>query len=246
MKYKYCDCTNLKSLSIGTGLIFVGEFSFARCLKLEKIYSYATRYPLIKENTFSDSYPDYVTLRVPARVVSKYKAHNLWGQFGEVIPLTDESIPASSSPVLTIMQATNGAVSLNIPKESIYTFRIMTYDDWEIHSVAFNDVDVTNQLDENNTFTTPAIMDNSTLSVVYALDDVDDINNVYSSEIKIIGTANGVRVTGAKIGDIVNVYSEDGLMLKTVQILSRQTDIDLKGNGVFIIKIGDKVVKLSR
>jgi hypothetical protein len=53
------------------------------------------------------------------------------------------------------------------------------------------------------------------------------------------------KVTGAEVGENVMVYTEDGVFVKSVPVVNQQTDIDLQKNGLYIIKVGDKVVKLS-
>lgn len=148
-----------------------------------------------------------------------------------------------SDPFLTIKQADNGSVSMQVSKGSVYTFTIATSVGWKIHSVSFNNIDVTGQLN-NNTFTTPAIISNSMLSVVYE-QDINAIPSFGGLSVKIQGTSFGVRVIDANVGDIIQVYSADGVLQKTARVEEQITDIPLTKDKVYIVKVGGKMLKLG-
>ena len=82
----------LKNVYLGSNLAKIGTKAFANCGKLENVYCFAVRYPAVGNNTFENSYIDYVTLHVPARSVNQYKSHDVWGKFMEVVPITDEEL----------------------------------------------------------------------------------------------------------------------------------------------------------
>lgn len=72
------------------------------------------------------------------------------------------------------------------------------------------------------------------------------IETIKGSEVQIYRTSFGVRVTNANVGDIIKVYSIDGLLQKSVKTEDITTDIPLANNKVYIVKVGGKTVKLSR
>ena len=148
-------------------------------------------------------------------------------------------------PTLIIKQADNGAISTKVAKGKTYTFTIHVENGWKIHSVMFNDVDMTDQLDNESTFTTPAIESTSTLSVAYESVQESRIDEVRFSDIKILPTSYGAKVTGTETGDLIQVYISDGVLLKSVESQGQQTDIQLSKGCVYIVKIGTKTVKLS-
>lgn len=80
----------LKKVYLGSNLATIGEKAFANCEKMEDVYCYAVRYPIVERNTFENSYVDYVTLHVPAASLSQYKAHEVWSKFKDVVPLSEE------------------------------------------------------------------------------------------------------------------------------------------------------------
>lgn len=148
------------------------------------------------------------------------------------------------NPTLIVKQSEGGAVSTKVPKGSTHTFTIYEESGWKIHSVTFNDVDVTEQLDEDNRFTTPAITESSSLRVVYESTGENAINTAKTSNVKVQATDFGARVLNANIGDVVQVYSLDGRMLTSKVMTDVQTDVELPDNQTYIIKIADLSVKI--
>lgn len=149
-----------------------------------------------------------------------------------------------SDPSLTIKQADNGSVSIQVSKGSVYTFTVAPSNGWKVHSVTFNNTDVTNQLSSDGRYTTPAINSNSTLYVVYEQGN-SAVYSAKQSDVKIQATSSGVRVIDANIGDMIRVYTTDGLLQHTVKVDGDVIDIPLTKDDVYIVKVGAKTVKLS-
>ena len=148
------------------------------------------------------------------------------------------------NPTLFIKQADNGMIGTKVDKGSTFTFTVHTNTGWKIHSVSFNDKDVTSELDDDNSYTTPAITSNSTLSVVYEEEVPAAVSSMKASAVRIQGTSFGARVTGATIGDMIHVYTTDGILQKAVKAETDRIDIPLERDNVYIIKVADKTLKL--
>lgn len=147
-------------------------------------------------------------------------------------------------PNLIIKQADNGSISMKVTKGSQHTFTIHVESGWKIQSVLFNGIDVTNQLDAQNVYTTPDITEISTLNVIY----IQENNAVYaprSSEVKILPTSTGIKVIGAKVNEIINIYTIDGAMHKVVQADCTEVEIPLEKGRVYVIRVGVSTIKLS-
>ena len=65
------------------------------------------------------------------------------------------------------------------------------------------------------------------------------------SQVKVLGSADGIHITNAKAGDIVTVYGMDGRMVHSQKLGGQQADIALKSNTLYIIKVADKVIKVK-
>ena len=86
----------LKTVCLGSNVSTIGEKAFANCGRLEDVYCYAVRYPVVDRNTFENSYLDYVTLHVPAESLNHYKNHEVWSKFKAVVPLNEEEMGIST------------------------------------------------------------------------------------------------------------------------------------------------------
>lgn len=149
-----------------------------------------------------------------------------------------------SDPTLTIKQADNGSVKIQVSKGSVYTFIMAPNDGWKIHSVTFNNEDVTSQLSSDGSFTTPAITNNSILSVVYEIGS-SAVRETKESEVKVQATTDGIRVVNAKMGDVIRVYKLDGLLQHSIKVDRRVIDIPLTKHDVYIVKVCGNTVKLG-
>lgn len=150
-----------------------------------------------------------------------------------------------SDPTLTINQADNGTISMQVSKGKTYTFTIAANYGWKIHSVMFNNTDVTNHLSNDGKYTTPAINNNSWLSVVYENIDEDALTSLAESNVKIQGTSFGARVIDAEMGDMIRVYTTDGKLQHSVKVESSRVDIPLEKDNIYIIQVGTKTMKMG-
>jgi hypothetical protein len=145
---------------------------------------------------------------------------------------------------LTIKQAESGSVSTKVRKGSVYEMTINVEDGWKLHSVTLNDEDYTEKLSADGKLTTPELTTDSHLSVVYEQDAPTQSRSLSASNVTIQATSQGARVKNAAVGETIYVYSEDGVLQKTVCTTGTETDIPLEQGGLYIIKVEDLVVKL--
>lgn len=150
----------------------------------------------------------------------------------------------TDDPMLTIKQADNGIVSVPVTKGSVYTLTILPSNGWKVHSVTFNNSDVTSQMSSDGKFTTPIITDNSTLSVVYE-EEGNAVSSVRASGVIVQSTSTGARVINANMGDDVRIYTNAGVLLHSIKADSQIIDVPLSKGDVYIVKVGEKAVKLS-
>ena len=65
-----------------------------------------------------------------------------------------------------------------------------------------------------------------------------------NSNVKIQSTSHGVRVIDVNIGDIIRIYTTDGVLHHYERADSQTIDIPLTKNDVYIIKVGGKTAKI--
>ena len=71
------------------------------------------------------------------------------------------------------------------------------------------------------------------------------INEIDNSPVKLQKTSYGIKVIDANVGDVIRVYTLDGLLQYSIRVDSKNVDIPLKGQDGYIIKVGGKTVKLG-
>ena len=86
------DCDNLTTVTLPNTLKQIYPSAFANCAELLDIYCNAESVPNTTADAFNGSYPEYVTLHVPAKAMVSYKATAPWSNFGEIVSLTNELI----------------------------------------------------------------------------------------------------------------------------------------------------------
>ena len=148
-----------------------------------------------------------------------------------------------ADPTLTIIQGEKGLIKTQVAKGSVYTFTIEATDGWKVHSVSFNDEDITEQLDAHNKFTTPNINASTTLNVVYET-SADGICSTKVSSAKILGTSYGIKVENAKPNEVLKVHTIDGKLVKSQKLQSSEVNVDLPNNETYIINLEDIRVKV--
>lgn len=173
-----------------------------------------------------------------------------WSEVPEKMPANDVTIEGTFTQLLpvylTINQADNGHVKQHLVAGTVCTFTIEAAEGWEIHSVTFNGEDVTAQLTEEGTFTTPALQTDAVLNIAYEkIGTPTMVAKAQASRIKVQGHRGTLRVTGATEGDGISVYTTDGTLVTQESAEESDTEITLPTGQVYIVKVADKVVKIG-
>jgi hypothetical protein len=147
---------------------------------------------------------------------------------------------------IALSTSENGAILQQVEKGNQYTYKLEPAIGWEVHSVTFNNEDITSQVTETCMISTPVIdSELSTLFVTFEEEDGTDIENLkQTSNVRILGREGGISVKNAKAGDMLQIYTADGRLLQSQQLSSSQAEVALEGKKLYIIKVADKVLKV--
>ena len=191
--------------------------------------------------------------RLVEKIPNRYVFSCLWADGddssddSDVDPLNPINVEPDDGNYIILASAENGSIWQKVEMGQSYTYFLEPDKGWKLHSVSFNGADYTNEVTGNNMFTTPNISrSQSTLYVTFELDDTTDVDRVTSpvSQVRILGMAGGIRITHANVGDQVQVYSIDGRLLQSQQLTTSQTIITLRSKHFYIVKVGNKTVKV--
>ena len=110
--YAFNGCTGLTSVTIGNGVSYIGSKAFASCSNLIDVYCLATSVPSTDATAFNESYPEYMTLYVPAEAIDSYKATTPWSSFGTIVTLDGDIVetPKCANPVI---EYKNGKIEID-------------------------------------------------------------------------------------------------------------------------------------
>lgn len=148
---------------------------------------------------------------------------------------------------IALATAENGGIWQQVELGMQYTYYLEPAPGWKLHSVTFNNDDITSQVTANNMLTTPVITHKyCTLFVTFEQEAQSEVRGMEKpvSDVRVLGMNGGIRVQNAKAGDTVQVYSVDGRLLRSQKLSATQADIILDSKSLYIVKVGGKVVKV--
>ena len=106
----FYNCSNLKNVDIGSGILFFGVFyskeceTFASCNKNEIVTCHATSVPSFTPHEpyefysiFHNSDVQYATLIVPDEAYDAYSTTAPWSEFGTILKMSEASVVAANS-----------------------------------------------------------------------------------------------------------------------------------------------------
>ena len=145
---------------------------------------------------------------------------------------------------LTMKDGEQGELRENVISGQSREITILPAKDYKIHSVTYNDMDVTDQLSSDGLFTTAPILEDATLYIVFestsdAVPYVEDVNPT-----RISARRGEVVVTNLKAGEQIFVFDIEGREQASVTSNGYSTSIQLKTEQTYIVKAGNKTVKV--
>ena len=237
----FSGCSSLKSIVIPKNVTTIGDLVFKNCTRLTSITCLNPTPPVC--NGYHGFDVDYtIPLYVPKGSLLKYKAAEHWRNFVIIREISGEG---NSDVWLTINDGAHGSLRQKIDNEMPYlTLQFVPEDGWYIYSVMLDEEDVTAELSEDGTYTTPAITADTRLTVVYA-EGSTGMAQVRSDErIEVRAKANGLSLGGLTSGDRIAVYTTNGQCVYNAQATGSQTEIPLTPHQVYIIKVNTQTLKV--
>ena len=183
-----------------------------------------------------------------AKVPNRWTFSAIWVDGDDNSDVTDIDVTggAEQTAYIALSTAENGAIWQQVEEGKQYTYRLEPAVGWKVHSVTFNNQDITDQVTTNNTITTPAI--NGTYSTLFVTFESDATGGIQATEkpateVKILGKEGGISVQNAKPGDVLQVYTANGQLVLSKKLTADKAEIALDSKRLYIIKVANKVVK---
>ena len=248
--YAFSGCSELTSVVIGTGVKNIGSEAFAKCSNLTDVYCHATSVPSTNTGAFNESYPEYMTLHVPAEAINSYKTTAPWSNFGTIVTLDGESVvtPKCEKPVI---KYSNGELVIECETENTEFVTEVTsndfnkfYSDKIKFSATYNiSVYATATGYENSDIV------NATLCWIECDCNADDNTGIIDIPAKavLVTSNNGtINISCSLEGESVELYTSDAMFIESTIIENGCATIDsgLSKGDIAIVKIGEKSIKI--
>jgi hypothetical protein len=144
---------------------------------------------------------------------------------------------------LVIRTSEQGELEQMVKYGTSCTFKVSAAKGFVVHSVVFNDVDVTNDVQADGTYTTPAIQGKASLSVTFETDP-SGINAPSVSSLRVLPSSEGVTVQGLTRGELISVYASDGKLVTQRKATSTTEYIALPAGQVYVVTAEGRSVKM--
>lgn len=234
------DCESLTSVTLGSDLVSINNYIFKGCKALRTVKSYIKEPFSINKFNFEDDTYRQGTLYVLAGTKDLYARFDGWREFLKIVEMEEDG----EQLYLTLQSGSQGKMKLAVKRGENYTLVIEPEDGWSINSVTYNGVDVTSQLDQQNRFTTPTIVDNAILCVTYE-QTTQGIRSQQMSKIKVAVSSNNIYISNAQPGSVCRIYSIGGELLESTILSNGNASLQMPSGHVYIVKVGDSVFKVG-
>ena len=152
--------------------------------------------------------------------------------------------PAVETVTLSIKQVGSGTIAQSVVKGDTFSFKIIPQEGWRIHSLTFNGVDYTSQIDESNSFVTPQIDSDAVISIAYE-DGESGIASARMEKARVLGTPNGISISGVSKGEDVSIYDLGGRQVFHSNAVGNEIQVPLPTDAVYLVKIGYQTIKIA-
>lgn len=243
-------CSKLKTLTLGKRVQTIQNGAFANCPLLEDVYCRANTPPTCNDS-FYDSYIEYIKLHVPAESVDAYKAADPWKNFKSIEAL-DDPVPEIQKCEKPTISYENGKLIYHCETEGATCQSTITNAD--INSYSGNEVQlaVTYNI---SVYATKAGYDNSDVATatLYWIDATPQTEGISEGIAQIaarpilVKADNGfITVEGFDNKTNVSIYTTDGKQAGAAISQNNVATIatSIQPGSIAIVKVGEKSVKV--
>ena len=250
--HAFSSCSGLTSVTIGKGIEYIYGDAFAKCSNLTDVYCLATTVPETRTDAFNESYPEYMTLHVPAEAINYYKTTEPWSSFGTIVTLdgTEVETPVCATPVITY---NNGKVSIECETEGAEFVTSVTCDYINTYYTSSFELAATYNI---SVYAMAAGHDNSeTVNATLCWidngnseeeDNTTDVINIPATAVLVTSVGGTITIVCEMNGEKVEIYTTDGVMTGSAIIDNGTAKVNtgLEKGSVAIVNIAGKSIKV--
>ena len=247
----FYNCSGLTSVTIGNSVEYIGDKAFAKCGELTDVYCLATTVPQTYITAFNESYPEYMTLHVPAEAINYYKTTEPWSNFGTIVTIEDIELNKCATPTV---KYNNGKVSIECETEGAEFATSVTNDYIKTYYTSSFELAATYNI---SVYATAAGHENSeTVNVILCWiensennkdeDNTTGVINIPATAVFVTSVGGTITIVCEMNGEKVEIYTTDGVMTGSAIIDNGTAKVNtgLEKGSVAIVNIAGKSIKV--
>ena len=248
--YAFLSCSGLTSITISNSVTSIGYYAFWGCSNLTDVYCLATNVPTTESDAFSGSYPEYMTLHVPAEAINSYKTTWPWSSFGNVVAIIIEK-PKCAAPVIEYY---NGELIIECQTENAEFATTITNDYTGNYNSNANAIALTATYNISVYATATGYDNSDTVNATLcwiecdcnADDNTSDVINVPAKAVLVTSNNGTINISCLLEGEVVELYTSDAMYIGSTTIENSTATIEsgLSKGDIAIVKIAEKSIKV--
>lgn len=138
-----------------------------------------------------------------------------------------------------------GTTTLKVKQGTEQALTITPEEGWKLLTVTMDGQDVTAQVKDGGTLTTPAIMQDATIAVVYEQEVPSEVAAARQSKADIKVVDDGVVISNAEANTRCTVYASNGQQVVSTVIDGGSRKITLPKGQVYVLTLGTRTLKFA-
>ena len=249
--YAFAGLTTITSVSFPNSIESIDNSAFVGCYNLQSITVNKVIPPSMGSYVFGcstgvrDAYDvySYATLHIPMGSKEVYSSAREWRYFNKIKEDMEQNGKVYYAK-LAVKQGTTGYTEQPVKADETYTIYIGSLGNSKINAVTFNGEDVTDQV-KDGYYTTPEIKAKSVLSISYEDINTTNVKEISNPDLKVTGNEGEINITGIEQPTNVEVYTSDGKLVETRGSVYGDTNIQVKEDDLYLVKVGKRAIKIA-
>jgi hypothetical protein len=138
-----------------------------------------------------------------------------------------------------------GTTTLKVKQGTEQVLAITPEEGWKLLTVTMDGQDVTAQVKDGGTLTTPAIMQDATIAVVYEQEVPSEVTAARQSKATVKVVDDGVVISNAEADTRCTVYASSGQQVVSTVIDGGNRKIALPKGQVYVLTLGTRTLKFA-